>query len=731
MKKKNIKVKTNMKQKIFSLLALLMTAVTASAIEVPTYSLNKAQGADAHGTIQFYVVESDNLVEVSSAAEGQTVTVTIKPDEGWYGEPVGEWYAAIAAARNRTSSTTDIEMLKDITFASAGTNTWTFIMQRANAEISATYRKLLTNTDITIEDLADMTYTGKALKPAVTVTDGSTPLVLGTDYTVSYSNNVNAGKATVTITGIGNYAGTVKKSFAIINAEGKVVFSPWSITKTYGDPNFTHTPIVTGTGTLTYSSNNESIATVDASTGEVTIKAVGKVWITAAFVGSNYTDASDAYLITVEPKEVAATMIGEIAQQTYTGGPLTPEVTVTDGDATLAEETDYTVAYSDNTDPGQATVTITGMGNYTGTASTTFTILSTVPSDTDDEAVISISATGKSTFVSTRDVDFTNSNAEAYIAIGYNATEKLLTLSRIYKVPAKTPVLVKGKQGVYNVPFTTGATYQYKDLLVGNTTGKTIEIGETSGDDDEFINHVLKDGEFKSVDTYAYVPKGKAHLTLPASYPATKPGNDLSITLPASGKSTLCYTADLDFSGVKNMNAYAATGYDPVTKKVMLSRVLKASAGTPLVLHGKSNTTYSVPSAAVQTFYLNMLVGNTSGAAIKIYPTSEDGTMVNHYLSSGEFKSVNEYATIPDGKCYLQLPGDAATNATRGISDDYEYELNDEILLIRLDGTEATGIDGLLKAAAEQDVYYNLNGQRTENPRKGIYVQRGRKVVIK
>ena len=640
-----------MKKKLFALLALVCMTLTASATDVPTYSLTKADGAEAHGTITFKVGDAT----VTSAAEGQTVTVVIAPATDFVvNEVSGQWYAAIAATRS-------IDLLNAVTLtfvsedASTKAKTYTFKMERANVEISATYK-----------------------------------------------------------------------------AVGKVLFSPWKFTKKYGDKDFTITPSVTGNGTLTYSSNKKTVATVNANTGKVSIKGVGKVRITASMASSkNYTSASDYYEVTVEPKEVAATMIGEIAQQAYTGGPLTPEVTVTDGDKALVEETDYTVAYSDNTDPGQATVTITGMGNYTGTASTTFTILSTVPTDTDDEAVISISATGKSTFVSTRDVDFTNSNAEAYIAIGYNATEKLLTLSRIYKVPAKTPVLVKGAQGVYNVPFTTGATYQYKDLLVGNTTGKTIEIGETSGDDDEFVNHVLKDGEFKSVDTYAYVPKGKAHLTLPASYPATKPGNDLSITLPASGKSTLCYTADLDFSGVKNMNAYAATGYDPVTKKVMLSRVLKASAGTPLVLHGKSNTTYSVPSAAVQTFYLNMLVGNTSGAAIKIYPTSEDGTMVNHYLSSGEFLSVNDYATIPDGKCYLQLPGEAATNATRGISDDYEYELNDEILLIRLDGTEATGIDGLLKAAAEQDVYYNLNGQRTENPRKGIYVQRGRKVVIK
>ena len=58
-------------------------------------------------------------------------------------------------------------------------------------------------------------YTGSAIEPEVTVMDGETTLTLGTDYEVSYSNNTNVGTATVTITGKGNYSGTVKKTFTI------------------------------------------------------------------------------------------------------------------------------------------------------------------------------------------------------------------------------------------------------------------------------------------------------------------------------------------------------------------------------------------------------------------------------------------------------------------------------------------------------------------------------------
>ncbi len=59
------------------------------------------------------------------------------------------------------------------------------------------------------------TYRGRGIKPTVTVKDGSTKLVKGTDYTVSYSNNTNVGTATITVTGKGKYAGTYKKTFKV------------------------------------------------------------------------------------------------------------------------------------------------------------------------------------------------------------------------------------------------------------------------------------------------------------------------------------------------------------------------------------------------------------------------------------------------------------------------------------------------------------------------------------
>ena len=70
-------------------------------------------------------------------------------------------------------------------------------------------------TDESVSEITEQTYTGNAITPAVTVTVNGTTLTAGTDYSVSYANNTNAGTASVTVTGIGDYTGTVTKEFTI------------------------------------------------------------------------------------------------------------------------------------------------------------------------------------------------------------------------------------------------------------------------------------------------------------------------------------------------------------------------------------------------------------------------------------------------------------------------------------------------------------------------------------
>lgn len=70
-------------------------------------------------------------------------------------------------------------------------------------------------TGATVSTIGTKTYNGRLQRPTVTVKLGTTTLKNGTDYTVSYRNNKKPGKATVTITGAGNYAGTKTATFKI------------------------------------------------------------------------------------------------------------------------------------------------------------------------------------------------------------------------------------------------------------------------------------------------------------------------------------------------------------------------------------------------------------------------------------------------------------------------------------------------------------------------------------
>ena len=81
---------------------------------------------------------------------------------------------------------------------------------------TTTKDKAVRNISLATISVANQYYTGKAVKPATTVKyNDITTLQNGYDYTVTYSNNVNVGTAKITIKGIGNYTGTVTKTFKI------------------------------------------------------------------------------------------------------------------------------------------------------------------------------------------------------------------------------------------------------------------------------------------------------------------------------------------------------------------------------------------------------------------------------------------------------------------------------------------------------------------------------------
>ena len=245
--------------------------------------------------------------------------------------------------------------------------------------------KNTTDNAVVISNIADQTYTGSLIAPNITVSCNDVELVKNTDYTVSYSNNKNVGIATISITGIGDYTGTITKNFNIV-ARGISDTTIGSIpNQTYTGNSISALPVITYNGatltkgtdyTLTYSNN------VNVGTGTVTITGKGN------FKGTTSKTFS------ISARAMSDTSVANVSSQTYTGNSISPLPTITYNNKTLKKDTDYTLSYSNNINAGTATITITGKGNFTGTTSKTFSISARAMSDTSVANISSQTYTG-------------------------------------------------------------------------------------------------------------------------------------------------------------------------------------------------------------------------------------------------------------------------------------------------------------------------------------------------
>lgn len=224
-------------------------------------------------------------------------------------------------------------------------------------------RKPLTADMLTVT--GSCTYTGSPVTPACSVVDGN--LLDEDDYTVDYTDNINVGTAAVTVTGQGNYTGSVSKTFDIApkaltddmvgEITGELVYSGQA-----------HTPeMILKYGALTLVKDTDYTVryadNINAGTATATVTGQG-----------NYT-GSASKTFTITPKNLADEMVQPITGTfVYNGQAHTPAITVMDGGTPLVKDTDYSVSYSNNTNAGTASVTMTGQGNYAGTAHISFTI---------------------------------------------------------------------------------------------------------------------------------------------------------------------------------------------------------------------------------------------------------------------------------------------------------------------------------------------------------------------
>ena len=234
--------------------------------------------------------------------------------------------------------------------------------------------KCLEDCEIELEQTS-YTYDGDPKKPAVTVSYKGTALKEGTDYTLSYEDNVNAGTAKVTITGSEEYAGSIEKTFAIEKAAQKLEVQDLSVefdTTAEIEVSGAHTDVA-------FESRDTAVAAVDAE-GTVTGTGVGSAQILVTTDGDgNYKAASASLTVTVTPVSIADSDRIEVSltktEFTYDGSEQKPGVKVTCDGRELAAGSEYTASFDESTDAGEKSVKITGKGNYTGTATEKYTIL--------------------------------------------------------------------------------------------------------------------------------------------------------------------------------------------------------------------------------------------------------------------------------------------------------------------------------------------------------------------
>lgn len=221
----------------------------------------------------------------------------------------------------------------------------------------------------------NLVYNGSAQTPTtVTVTLGGKTLVENTDYTVKYLDNTNAGTAKVTVSPKGNYSfAPVTETFSIGRASATVTAEAKS--KPYGadDPKLT--------ATVSGLVNGENASLISYTLSRAAGENVGEHIITPAGASEqgNYTVTYATANLTISKNTNTATVewVNDVTNLTYTGSAQQPALRVTVDGKTLTADTDYTVAYSDNTNAGTATAkaTVTAKGNYDFTAvEKTFTI---------------------------------------------------------------------------------------------------------------------------------------------------------------------------------------------------------------------------------------------------------------------------------------------------------------------------------------------------------------------
>ena len=432
-------------------------------------------------------------------------------------------------------------------------------------------------TGAKVNSPSDEVYDGNEHKWIPTVTDkADKKLEAGTDYTVEYStkNFKDVGTIDVTITGIGNYTGTVTRTYKI--TPKSVTVTADNKTKVFGETDPKLTAKVDGT------LGND---TVDYKLSRETGEAAGKYEITVKGdkLQGNYTVTYVAGTLTITSQSIDPGTDPEKPNPDYTGAKVNSpkdEVydgkehkwspTVTDKAKTLELGKDYTVEYStsDFTNVGAIEVTITGIGNYSGTVKRSYKVTPkeytvTTESATKTYSGTALTAGGKvEGIISGETVEFTTTGSQTEVGTSKNTYELVWKSAK-----ATNYTLVKESIGELTVK-AKSIVPDDKDTPESDKTGITVSEPSDSKYDGK---------EHKEVLTVTDTKTGKELVA----------GTDYSVT----------YSSDLVNAGTVKVTVAGLGNYSgsfAKTYKITKRSVTLTSATVSKVYDGSALTNTSI-----------------------------------------------------------------------------------------------------------------------------------------
>ncbi|MDO4458493.1 MAG: SH3 domain-containing protein [Clostridia bacterium] len=239
-----------------------------------------------------------------------------------------------------------------------------------------------------IGDVSRFTYNGKEINPAVSVQAGTEVLTKGSDYTVSYKNNISCGTATITVKGVGSYGGTLSKNFTIVPKSTGIL----SYTNPYpGTIRFKLSSSAPSGVTYTVRCSEKSdmsnaklftssSTSIDAGGLKPGVKYYVQVWAESSVNGKTYkSDYSSKKTVSFEQKTFKVALKSGSSKHYYSGKSIKPSLNVYYGDTLLTATKHYSVSYRNNILPGKASVTVTALGDSSLKCSTSFKIYPPTP----------------------------------------------------------------------------------------------------------------------------------------------------------------------------------------------------------------------------------------------------------------------------------------------------------------------------------------------------------------